>query len=205
MLHFVVHFYHNWKVCYNLLCMFFQTEKYATIYCACFSKSNSMHKRLLDCWVLGRIVLLRILIKGGLVVVRETALHWKNYIEHYIGLLQNGITHNVIFTTLDAENNNPVDKISIGVAIAKIKDGGIYWRPRRSKISVLVQCYINPPIRTTQALCLLLLWVSLWRLRVYKHLNPYTFPWDGIFLLLYYCIYRHCQPIQRMNLGQWIA
>lgn len=59
----------------------------------------------------------------------------KNYDEHYIGLLQNGLTQKVIFTALEAENNSPLDKISIGVAIAKIKDGngdgGIYLTPKR--------------------------------------------------------------------------
>ena len=59
----------------------------------------------------------------------------KKYKEHYIGLLQNGLTQKLIFTALDAENDKPLDKISIGVAIAKIKDGdddgGIYLRPRK--------------------------------------------------------------------------
>ncbi|UPT71032.1 MAG: hypothetical protein M0D53_01040 [Flavobacterium sp. JAD_PAG50586_2] len=47
----------------------------------------------------------------------------KQYNEHYIGLLQNGLTEKLIFNALDAENNNPLDRISIGVAVAKIKDG----------------------------------------------------------------------------------
>ncbi len=62
----------------------------------------------------------------------------KKYNEHHIGLLQNGLTQKLIFTALDTENDKPLDKISIGVAIAKINDGnddgGIYLRPRKPKL-----------------------------------------------------------------------
>jgi len=68
----------------------------------------------------------------------------KNYNEHYIGLLQNGRTQKVIFTALDGKSNLPLNNISIGIVIAKIKDGtddengGGYLRPKRPKVPFLV-------------------------------------------------------------------
>ena len=50
----------------------------------------------------------------------------KNYNDHYIGLLQNGITQKLIFTALNVDNSKPLEKICIGVSIAKIKDGDGY-------------------------------------------------------------------------------
>lgn len=69
----------------------------------------------------------------------------KKYREHHIGLLQNGMIQKLIFTALNPENNNPLEKICICVAVAKIKDGddgnhgGNYLRPRRPKSPVLIE------------------------------------------------------------------
>lgn len=67
----------------------------------------------------------------------------KKYREHHIGLLQNGMIQKLIFTALNPENNTPLEKICIGVAITKIKDGndengGNYFRPRIPKLPVFV-------------------------------------------------------------------
>jgi hypothetical protein len=70
----------------------------------------------------------------------------EKYNEHYIGLVQNGVVHKVIFTALYPENDNPLDKICISLAIAKIKegddnnDGGNHLKPRRPRVPVLM-CY----------------------------------------------------------------
>lgn len=57
----------------------------------------------------------------------------KNYHEHHIGLLQNGKTQKMIFTALNPENDEPIEKVSIGIAVVKIKDddddGGNYLSP----------------------------------------------------------------------------
>lgn len=65
----------------------------------------------------------------------------KKYNEHSIGLKQNGMTQKLIFTALNHENNTPVEKICIGVAIAKIMDGndgngGNYLKPRRPELPI---------------------------------------------------------------------
>lgn len=61
----------------------------------------------------------------------------ENYQDSNIGLLHDGMTQRMIFTALNPENNTPLEKICIGVAVAKIKDGdddnngSVYVKPEK--------------------------------------------------------------------------
>ena len=70
----------------------------------------------------------------------------KSFDEHYIGVQQNGTTERVVFTTLNAENNTPLENICLEVAVVKIKDGdedrdgGIKFKSKSPRAPVLFGC-----------------------------------------------------------------
>ena len=47
----------------------------------------------------------------------------KNYQEHHIGIIQDGMKQKLIFTVFNPENNAPLEKINMGVEVVKINDG----------------------------------------------------------------------------------
>lgn len=66
----------------------------------------------------------------------------KYYQEHYIGIVQDGMSQRLYFSTFNPENNAPLKKVCIGVEVLKIKDGndedgGNYLRPTKPKLPVL--------------------------------------------------------------------
>ncbi|WP_291151746.1 hypothetical protein [Flavobacterium sp. UBA7680] len=69
----------------------------------------------------------------------------KKYQNSHIGLKHDGMKQKMIFTALNPENNAPLYKICIGVAVAKTKDGddedgGTFLRPVGPN-TLLEECY----------------------------------------------------------------
>ncbi|WP_291131013.1 hypothetical protein [Flavobacterium sp. UBA7682] len=70
----------------------------------------------------------------------------KCYENSHIGLKLDGLHQKMIFEAFNTENGLPLNKICIGVAVAKIKDGndddngGIHLKPI-SPNSLLTECY----------------------------------------------------------------
>lgn len=68
----------------------------------------------------------------------------KYYQDHYIGIVQDGMSQRLYFSTFNPENNTPLKKVCIGVEVVKIKDGnddengGNYLQPRKPKVPFLV-------------------------------------------------------------------
>ncbi|QBZ98858.1 hypothetical protein [Flavobacterium sangjuense] len=69
----------------------------------------------------------------------------KNYNNNHIGLVYDGLKQKMIFSALNPENNIPLEKICICVAVTKIKDGnddedgGNYLRPRGPKVTSFIE------------------------------------------------------------------
>lgn len=73
----------------------------------------------------------------------------KAYQDHYIGIQQDGTNQRVIFSIWNIENNSPLNKTWLEVAVVKIKDGnedkddGIEKSPIKPKTPNLIEYEYN--------------------------------------------------------------